>query len=133
MAFGDKRGGSKAKVKTLIVGPFRMAFPALLKPEQTDSGDRYKVTALFPPDYDLNPLWDAMDEVMEDRFGPKAEWPSGRNDIIPDDKLYKAEKNDKWAGFTKGWHAMSMSSQEAPGLIDADKNEVINAREVYGG
>jgi hypothetical protein len=135
MAFGDKQRGGKPKKKsiTMVVGPFRMAFPALLEAEETDSGDRFKVTALFPPDYNLNPIWDAMEEVMTDAFGPEADWPSGRNDVQPEDKLYKAEKNEKWNGFKKGWWAMSMSSTEAPGLVDADKNEVMSKREVYGG
>jgi hypothetical protein len=105
MAFGDKQRGGKPKKKsiTMVVGPFRMAFPALLEAEETDSGDRFKVTALFPPDYNLNPIWDAMEEVMTDAFGPEADWPSGRNDVQPEDKLYKAEKNEKWNGFKKGW------------------------------
>jgi hypothetical protein len=123
----------KRKTIQMVVGPFRMAFPALLEPERTDNGERYKVTALFPPDYDISKVEDAMWDVMEDAFGPKSDWPRGRNDMLPEDKLYPAEKNEKYNGFKKGWWALPMSSQEAPGLIDADKNEVMSKREVYGG
>lgn len=129
------RSGGKTKrfSKTIVIGPFRMAFPALFEPEDTDNGERYKMTCLFPPDYKgMKELEDTLYDAMEADFGPKRDWPNGRNDMTPDDKLYDAGTK-KYNGFKEGWWAMSVSSQDAPGIIDADKNEVLSKREVYGG
>lgn len=138
MARDDKsrsngNGKSKKLTKTLVVGPFRMAFPALFEPEDTDNGERYKVTALFPPEYKIKELEDTLYEVFEAEFGTdESDWPRGRNDMLPKDKLYDAG-GKPYQGFKDGWMAMSMSSKDAPGIIDADKNEVLSKREVYGG
>lgn len=138
----DRRSGGKSKksdnfTKTIFVGPFRMAFVSLLEPEEDDYGnERYKLTALFPPDYPkkkMQELEDALYEVFEHKFGEdQDDWPNGRNDVTPDMKLYDAGTK-KYAGFTKGWTACSMSSVEQPGIIDADKNEVMSKREIYAG
>ena len=125
--------GKKKLSRTIVVGPFRMAFQSLLEPEETDNGPRYKVTALFPPDYDIRPIEDAMWEVFEDAFGTnEKDWPKGRNDILPSDKIYDAGTKT-YAGFIKGWNALSMSSVQPPGIVDADLNEVMSKREVYSG
>lgn len=131
----SNRGGrEKFKSITMVVGPFRMAFPAIMEPEEDDFGnEKYKVTMLFPPDSkDPKKIDDAMYEVMEDRFGPESDWPSGKKDILPEDKLYDAGTKT-YQGFKKGWMAMTVSSNDQPGVIDADKNEVMSKREVYGG
>lgn len=138
----DRRSGGKSKksdnfTRTLIVGPFRMAFVSLLEPEEDDYGnERYKLTALFPPDYPkkkMQEFEDALYEVFEHKFGTdEGDWPNGRNDVLPDQKLYDAGTK-KYAGFVKGWTACSMSSAEQPGIIDADKNEVMSKREIYAG
>lgn len=124
----------KKKVVTFVVGPFRMAFPALFDPEPTDNGERYKMTCLFPPDSkDIPKIEDALYDCMEDAFGPKASWPNGRHDVHPSDKFYDAGKNSKYNGFLPGWMALPVSSQEAPGIVDANRDEVLSKREVYGG
>lgn len=131
----NSRGGKKKEklTKTIVVGPFRMAFPALFEPEETDNGDRYKVTMLFPPDSpSIKVIDDALYEAMTDYFGDEADWPTGRNDAGPDDKFYDAGTKD-YQGFKKGWMALTASSTDAPGIIDADKQDVISKREVYGG
>lgn len=131
--------GKKRLVKTLIVGPFRMAFPALLSPEETDNGERYKCGMLFPPDSkSIHEIEDAMLECMEDEFGPedKGGWPDGKKDTLPEDKFWDAGRKEGkpgYNGFKKDWWFLSASSQDAPGVIDIDKNEVMSKREVYGG
>jgi hypothetical protein len=129
-------GKAKEKRKTvsLIIGPFRMAFPALFTPEEDDYGnEKYKLTALLPPDSkSIREIEDAMYDCMVDAFGPEADWPSGKKDTLPEDKFYDAGKKD-YQGFKKGWMALSVSSQDQPGIIDIDKQEVLSPREVYGG
>lgn len=129
-------GNGKAKkwMKTIVVGPFRMAFPALLDPEDTDNGERYKMTCLFQPGHkDIPIIEDALYDAMEAGFGKdERDWPTGRHDVHPKDKFYDAGTK-KYNGFKPGWMALPVSSQDAPGLVDADNNEVISKREVYGG
>jgi hypothetical protein len=131
----DRKGSGRKKDKltvTMVTPPFRMAFPALFTPEETDNGERYKVTALFPPDANLKKLKSALNECMVDAFGEPDDWPTGRNDVHPDDKLYDAGTKE-YNGFKKGWTALSIASTDAPGIVDADGEEVLNKREVYGG
>lgn len=135
MARQQGKTAQKFKSITVTTGPFRMAFPSLLEPEETDNGERFKVTMLFQPDSkDIPIIEDAMDEVMRDRFGPPADWPNGKRDTLPEDKFFDAGKYEgKWAGYKKGWMALSASSVDQPGVIDIQKKEVMSRREVYGG
>jgi len=136
MATRSSSSEKKQKRKTIVFNtdPFRMAFPALFEPEEDDNGtEKYKLAMLFPPDSpSIDKIMDAMDDVMEDAFGPEADWPSGKKDILPEDKFFDAGKKT-YQGYKKGWMVLSASSTEPPGIIDANKNDVLSKREVYGG
>lgn len=130
----NRRSATKKLSRTIMTPPFRMAFPALFTPEETDNGERYKVIALFPPDEDISEIEDALFDCMEDGFGKdKEDWPRGRNDVWPDAKLYPADEK-KYNGFSKGWTALNLSSQDAPGVVGPDpKNDIVSKKDVYGG
>lgn len=128
----NRSGGSKdKKTVTIKTEPFRIGFENILSPEETDNGDRYNITMLFPPGSpSIKAIDDAMADCMDDYFGD--DWPSGKKDILPEDKFYDAGTKD-YPGFKKGWMVLKASSTDAPGVIDADKNEVMSKREVYRG
>jgi hypothetical protein len=136
----DSRGGNsdrrkpKKTQRQLVIGPFRMAWPALFEPEEDDYGnERFKVACLFPPDANLKPLEDAIYDAWEEEYGTnKADWPAGKNDVWPGEKIADAGKKD-YEGFKPGWKVVNITSKDPPGIIDADKNDVLSKREVYGG
>lgn len=131
---GSGTGGKKKdqlSVKVLMP-PGRISFPHLFKPQETDNGDRYQLNMLYPPDTDFSKLEKAMDEVMADFFGPKDDWPRGRNDRLPRDVIRPAEEKD-YEGYKRGWFFVKASSRDPVGIVDVNREPVENEREVYGG
>lgn len=114
------------------LGPCRMSFPHLFKPQETDGGPKYQSNFLFPPGYKWGPFEDAMDEAMESLFGPRKNWPKGRTDRLPDEVIRDATEKD-YAGYKKGWTFIKASSKDPVGIVDAVRDEVTNPRDVYGG
>lgn len=133
-AKSDRRSDNKKTQRQMVIGPFRMAWPALFEPEQDDYGnERFKVTCLFPPGYNIKPLEDAIWDAWEEAYGTdKSKWPSGKNDVWPGEKLQDAGKKD-YQGFKDGWKYTTITSKDPPGIVDSNREEVLSKREVYGG
>jgi hypothetical protein len=133
-AKSDRRSDNKKTQRQMVIGPFRMAWPALFEPEEDDYGnERFKVTCLFPPGYNIKPLEDAIWDAWEEAYGTdKSKWPSGKNDVWPGEKLQDAGKKD-YQGFKDGWHYTTITSKDPPGIVDSNREEVLSKREVYGG
>lgn len=134
MAQGNTgRQGKKDQLSIkVMLPPARMSFPWLFKPQDTDGGPRYQANFLFPPDTDFRKFEDALNEVMTDFFGPKADWPRGRNDRLPADVIRDATEKD-YEGYKKGWFFIKAASKDPVGIVDAQRNPVTNEREIYGG
>jgi hypothetical protein len=133
-AKSDRRSDNKKTQRQMVIGPFRMAWPALFEPEEDDYGnERFKVTCLFPPGYNIKPLEDAIWDAWEEAYGTdKSKWPSGKNDVWPGEKLQDAGKKD-YQGFKDGWKYTTITSKDPPGIVDSNREEVLSKREVYGG
>lgn len=126
-------------VVKLISCPIRLSYPAFFDPKKNDQDqDVWECEALVPPNKDGDAFLDKLDaalvEVMTEHFGPEDEWPRGRNDYQPSDKI-KSVNPDKLPGpgITKDWSTFTARSYSQIGVVDADRNEVLNKREVYGG
>lgn len=138
---GNSRGNTKAKKKDslsikVVIGPCRISFPHFFEPAETDNGDRYQANFLFPPNWKKQPdykkFMDALYDVTEDEFGPEADWPSSKQNRWPDEVVRKAEEKD-YAGYKPGWFFIKAASRDPIGIVDANREEVTNPREVYGG
>lgn len=115
----------------LIIGPGRLSYPHLFKPQKNDRGeDRYTLSLLLPPDTDLKPLKDGLKKAFEEKFGadPK-KWPQKAR--MPADVIQDAEP--KYGPTFKGWHYVNAGGSSAPGVVDAVVKPVNDEREVYPG
>jgi hypothetical protein len=123
----------------VILGPGRISYPHIFKPQKNERGeDVYGCVILLPPDYDLKPLKAALMASMTEKFGSQDKWPS--NARKPQDVIRRASERDPEgksgyvaAGLGDWWAIPTYSSGGAPGVIDAQKQEVLNPREAYPG
>lgn len=140
---GTGSGGGKSKGKKsdslsikVVLGPCRLSFPYFFEPQETDNGDRYQGNFLFPPNWKKQPDYkkfiDALYDVTEDEFGPEDDWPQSKQNRWPYEVVRKAEEKD-YEGYKDGWWFIKAASRDPIGIVDADRNEVTNPREVYGG
>lgn len=131
MATRDTKKKEQLSVK-VVLPPCRMSFPHFFEPQDTDGGPRYQGNFLFPPKSDLRKLEDAMDDVMTDFFGHKDDWPRGRTDRLPNEVIRDATEK-KYEGYKEGWKFIKASSKDPIGIVDANREEVSNPRDIYGG
>lgn len=143
--------------RKILIGPFRMSFPSILKPreyrdEKTGAVSlRHELTALCPPTLPLTHADKALEEAMIAKFGADpARWPKlkrKRADAIADFAKYNSEDANKpLPGDWAGWRMIRTSSpgDRPPNVVGPVK--VLNAktgklefpvitdsREVYGG
>lgn len=123
---------SKTKPTKFILGPGRLSFPKLFKPNDAEYGGKYAATILLPPEYDFAPLKKAMFDVAVAKFGPdRSKWP--RNMRGPNDVIRPCEEKSNMDGYLPGWHFLTASSKDMPGIVDAMLKPVTDEREAYPG
>lgn len=116
----------------LILGPGRLSFPKVFKPNDAQYGGKYSCTLLLPPDYDFGPLKDAMEQVAIGKWGSdKSKWPKGLRG--PKQVIRKCEEKAHLAGYEPGWFFVTASSTEPPGIVNGALEDVTDEREVYAG
>jgi hypothetical protein len=141
MAREQTRGRDKAPdfpVVKIISPPLRLSYPKIFDPVQNDQGkDVWETDAFVPPNRDgkkfLKDLEDALFQVMEEYFGPEDEWPNGKKDGHPDEKIKWLKADDLPDALNEDWAKITARSYSQVGIVDADKNDVLNKREAYGG
>jgi len=129
--------------------PFRMSFPALLKPRKNDEGnERHELTMLYPPggfEITRKKAMAAMKAAMVEKFGDdQTKWPKLKrkpSDVIRDFAEYNAESNKPLKGDWAGWTMVraNASTKFPPGVVGPVKDAsgkfpvITDEREVYGG
>jgi hypothetical protein len=137
----DTRGKTRNDFPTrkIITTPIRLSYPYLFDARENDQGAEYWETeALIPPTKEGDALraeiLAGLEDVMTEAFGHEDEWPRGRNDYHPADKLkYVDPQKIPGPGIDEDWTIFRARSYQPPGVVDANKDEVLNKREVYGG
>lgn len=123
---------SKTKPTKFILGPGRLSFPKIFRPNDKEFGGKYAATILLPPEYDFGPLKKAMFDVAVAKFGAdKSKWPRalrGPNEVIRD-----CTEKSNMEGYLPGWHFLTASSVDMPGVVDAALAKVSDEREAYAG
>jgi hypothetical protein len=114
------------------IGPGRLSFPKIFTPNEKEFGGKYGVTLLLPPTFDLNPLKEALKQAAIEKFGPdQAKWPKGMRG--PKQVIRPCEDKGHLAGYLPGWHFITASSADMPGVVDGQLREVTDAKEAYAG
>lgn len=124
----------------IVVSPeFRMVFPNLFEPKaikingKPTGEPRYDLTMLFEPGPDFDTLKTAAVGVA------KAKWPN--RDLkelrFPfkggDTMAAKSASRGKDGDFYKGKIVLSASSKFKPGVVDANKQDILDTSKVYSG
>ena len=111
----------------VITAPVRVAFPNLFVARAAPGATRelFGLTMLFPPDYDLAPIKQAIKIAAIAKWG---EVPKGLK--IP---LRKAEEKSQYAGYEVGWSFANATSQYQPGVVDEATTPVTNPDKVFPG
>lgn len=129
------------KAPTTVLTPeFRANFPNLFEPRAFDknSQEYYSVIALFKKGEDLSVLKAACKAAVVKKWGedPK-KWPK---DIkMPfRDQADKAKDTDDGRrvlppGYEEGAMFLNLKSKTRPGLVDRNRQEVIDTSKVYSG
>ena len=116
---------------TIMTPEFRVSFPAVFKPrvQQNDDGSpgtpKYGVTMLFAKDADLSKLKAAAQEAVKEKWGDKP--PKSLRSPFRD----QGEKEHE--GYVEGAVFVSASSKQKPGLVDRQRQDIIDETEFYAG
>lgn len=119
---------------------FRVSYPNVFKAKKNDLNgkDEYSLVALFPKDADLSALKKAAQDAIIEKWGPdKTKWPDKLKSPFRD-QGEKAKKDDKGAmvlpdGHEAGAIFLTLRSTQRPGLIDQQKQDIIDSSAFYGG
>lgn len=118
---------------------FRVSFPNVFKPKRNDFNgkDEYSLVALFPKGADLSVLKAAAQEAITKKWGAdKSKWPSNLRTPFRDQAERAKNVDGKMilpSGHEEGAIFMNLKSTQRPGLIDKDKQEIIDEADFYSG
>ncbi len=130
-------GKGKNKMSTVVKTPkFRANFPALFKMQKNKlSGkDEYTLTALFPKGTDLSSLKSAARAAAEDKWGKdQSKWPKLLKMPFRDQKESANNEGVLPVGHEEGAIFMTFKSQQKPGVVDHNVNEIIDESQIYSG
>lgn len=120
---------------------FRVAFPSVFRPKYNDlSGkDEYSVVALFKKGVDISNLKKAAQAAVIKKWGEnKNKWPKNLKSPFRDqgDRVKIDEETGKEflpQGYEAGAIYLNLKSQQRPGVVAQNKDEIIDESEFYGG
>ena len=125
-------------MKTLTPA-FRVSFPNVFKPQVNKFNNReeYTIVALFPKDADLSALKEAAEAAIIAKWGAnRAKWPKNLRTPFrnQDEKARDVDGQQVLPqGYEEGAIFMNLKSNKRPGLVDAQKQEIIDSSEFYPG
>jgi len=114
---------------------FRVSYPNVFKPKKNElSGkDEFSMVAVFPPGADLSALKKAATDALIERWGAdQAKWPA--NLRSPFRKCEEAAKDGVQPdGYPIGGTYINLKSNDKPGVVDQNVQDIIEPREFYAG
>lgn len=123
------------KKNVLLTPMFRASFPNVFRPKRNDLNgkDEYSVVALFPKGADLSALKAAAEAVCAEKWGAdKTKWPANLKS-----PFRKHEEKTKEGVMPDGYEAggifMTLRSTQRPGVVDQNKQEIIDPSGFYAG
>lgn len=107
---------------------FRVSFPNVFKPRamSADQEPRYSIVALFEPDADLSNLKRIAKQAVKEQWGDSP--PANLRSPFRD----QADKAD-YDGYTPGAIFITAKSKRRPGLVDRNREEILDESDFYGG
>lgn len=116
----------------MIMTPeFRVSFPVVFKPRSAtnDNGDagtpKYSITMLFAKDADLSKLKAAAQAAAKEKWGDKIP----KNLRSP----FRDQGEKELEGYVEGAVFINATSLQKPGLVDRNREDIIDETEFYAG
>lgn len=105
---------------------FRMSFPHLLKARTIDknSEPKFSVVMLFPEDADLKEMKKVAKQAAKEKFSKAT-----KGVEMP----FKDQGEKDLEGYEPGCICVTASTEQKPGIVDEDVNDVIDPGEIYPG
>jgi hypothetical protein len=113
----------------VITPPARASYVQVHEPKPGPDGgaEKYNISLIFPKDStDLSKLEAAIKEAAEAKFGKKV--PKNLRTPIRDGDIDREDRPE----YADSWF-MNASSTRKPGLVDADRDPILEADEFYSG
>lgn len=121
----------------VITGKIRFSYVSLFQPRKNDDGSdgKYSATLLIPKSdkatyTKIKAAIDAAKKLGAQKFG--SAFPSKPNDPIHDGDGTKPSGDD-YGPECKGCWVINATSKSQPGIVDRDKQEILNQSEFYSG
>lgn len=119
--------------------PFRVSFPAVFEKSQYGEGKpKYSVVMLFYPEKmndkekkRFSAMKGLLDEACRAKFGKSLKDMSKNPNFKPG--IRKGEEKEDLDGYGEGMLFATASSLMQPGIIDRDRDPIINAEDFYAG
>lgn len=131
--------------KSIITPEFRVSYPKVFKPEPNKlKGGKleYSIVALFPKNADLTALKKLATEAAVEKFGAeKAKLLHSQGKLrMPfrdqGEKAFIDEATQKEmlpAAHEKGAMFLNLRTEQKPGVVDSNVQEIIDSTQFYGG
>lgn len=126
---GGKSGAKKQENVRIVTPPFRVSFPNVFKPKSNFEGQEpvYSVQMLFPKGTDLSKMEGAAHKAAVKKWGSdENDWPNFKHPTFKDG-------NEKNLEDYKNMTVVEARTKLKPGIVDRDKNEILDASEFYAG
>lgn len=127
-------------LRKVLVGPGRLSFPSLFTPKpQTDASGqptgkpKYEATILLPPTTNWQPIFAALDAARLDRWNNPQNFPDKVKDLAPFIRSTQSVNSLKGNPDTKDWFWISAKSEDPVGVINTQRQDVRDPKEVYAG
>lgn len=119
----------------------RISFPHLFKPQQNDRGeDVWSLVVVFDKKAQASEEFKAMEAGVQasaaERFGAKVPAGVKRKSLEPKSgyPITLCETKPEWFGWApEGAVMITFSSKYAPTVIDRNKQEILDSKDVYAG
>lgn len=122
-------------MENVITPQFRVSYAKVFRPEKNSLNDKmeYSLVAIFPPSADLAPLNKAIREAAVEKFGAdQTKWPKNlRNPVRKNEEREKEGKLPD--GYEAGGHFITLKSEQRPGLVDQNRQPIIDETAFYSG
>lgn len=123
----------------VVTPEFRVAFPAVFRPKRNtlNGKDEYSIVALFPKGADLTSLKQAAQDALVKKFGEnKSKWPKDLRTPFRDQGDRAKQKDGVETlpqGYEKGAIYLNLRSNNRPGVIAGNMEEILDESDFYGG
>lgn len=119
----------KKTVSKVLTPEFRVSFPNVFTPRAFEGQEaKYSIVMLFPKGTDLSGLRKLAQQAVNEKWPDATKRPKNMRNPFRDGDVEKSDM-DGYAGHI----FISASSKMAPGIVDKNRNAIIDEAEFYPG